>query len=41
MVLLSYYGGIIVNDMNNSITYNGDNNVILSTSLDMSLIGFK
>lgn len=41
MALLSYYGCIIVNDMNNSITYNAGNNVILSTSLDMPLIGLK
>jgi hypothetical protein len=41
MMLLCYYGGAIVNGMNNSITYNGGSIVVLNASLDMSLPEFK
>lgn len=41
MMLLCYYGGAIVNGMNNNITYNGGSIVLLNASLDMSLAELK
>lgn len=38
MAFLCHYGGIIINDIKNSITYNKGSNMILSASLEMSLV---
>jgi hypothetical protein len=38
MAFLCHYGGIIINDIKNSITYNEGSNMILSASLEMSLV---
>jgi hypothetical protein len=38
MAFLCHYGGIIINDIKNSNTYNEGSNVILNASLEMSLV---
>jgi len=38
MAFFCHYGGIIINDIKNNITYNEGSNMILSASLEMSLV---
>ena len=39
--MLYHYGGIIVLDMNNNITYNGRSNLLLNYNLGMSYAEMK
>jgi hypothetical protein len=39
--MLRHYGGTIIHDVNNSITYNGESNLLLNDNLGVSSTKIK